>query len=43
MDKTVCYQKRSAEDCARAVEDYVKSEWPRVLEWRKKRSRGGLS
>ncbi len=37
VDKTVCYQKRRVEDCIRAIEDYLKNEWPRVLEWRRKK------
>jgi hypothetical protein len=37
VDKTVCYQKRSAEACARAIEEYIRDEWPRVLEWRRKK------
>ncbi|MEM4439427.1 MAG: PaRep2a protein [Pyrobaculum sp.] len=37
VDSTVCYQRRTAEDCARAIERYVKKEWPKVLEQRRRR------
>ncbi|MEM4024137.1 hypothetical protein [Pyrobaculum sp.] len=36
VDSTVCYQRRSAEDCARAIERYVREEWPRVAEERRR-------
>ena len=36
VDKTLCYQRRRAEDCARAIERYIR-DWPRVLEERRRR------
>lgn len=36
VDKTICYQRRSAEDCARAIERYVREERPRVAEERRR-------
>lgn len=36
VDKTVCYQRRRAEDCALAIERYVREEWPKVLEQRRR-------
>ena len=37
VDKTLCYQRRRAEDCARAIERYITKEWPKVLEQRLRR------
>ncbi|MEM0468321.1 MAG: hypothetical protein QXK67_07155 [Pyrobaculum sp.] len=38
VDKTLCYQRRRAEDCARAIERYIR-DWPRVLEERRRREK----